>query len=159
MLNEKKPFFPIYLNLSEERVIVVGAGTIAKRRIRTLINYTNHLVVIAPEVNRELKLLEEKGQLTILKKHVAMEDLDGAALVIAASSENKINRAVSEYCQANRIPVNVCNTREKSDFYFSSLVQKDEIVIGVSSSGKNPAKGRAIAAKIREMLNIEETEE
>ena len=54
MKEEKKPYFPMFVDLSEKNVVVVGAGTIAKRRIRSLIEFTNHLSVIAPEVNNEL---------------------------------------------------------------------------------------------------------
>ena len=69
--------------------MVVGAGTIAKRRIRTLIEFTDHLVVIAPEVNRELQELEEQGKLTILRKKYEREDLYEASLVIAAPTIQK----------------------------------------------------------------------
>ena len=67
MNSEKKPYFPMFVDLSEKKVVVVGAGTIAKRRIRTLLDFTNHLVVIAPEVHRELLEFEEAGRLTILR--------------------------------------------------------------------------------------------
>ena len=55
MGNSEKLYFPMFVDLSEKKVVVAGAGTIAKRRIRALTEFTNHLVVIAPEVNRELK--------------------------------------------------------------------------------------------------------
>ena len=71
MSNMKKPYFPMFVDLSEKKVIVVGAGTIAKRRIRSLLTFTNHLVVIAPEINKELKELENTGQLTIRKKIIS----------------------------------------------------------------------------------------
>ena len=49
MSNDKKPYFPLFVDLNEKQIVVVGAGTIAKRRIRTLVSFTNHLTVIAPE--------------------------------------------------------------------------------------------------------------
>ena len=52
MINDKKPYFPIFVDLNEKQIVVVGAGTIAKRRIRTLTSFTSHLTVIAPEVNK-----------------------------------------------------------------------------------------------------------
>ena len=68
MPDTKKPYFPMFIDLTEKKVVVAGAGTIAKRRIRSLLNFTNHLTVIAPEVNKELKSLEAEGLLTILKR-------------------------------------------------------------------------------------------
>ena len=68
MRNKKKHYFPMFIDLSDKKVVVAGAGTIAKRRIRSLLDFTDHLVVIAPEVNQELKQLEADGKLTILRK-------------------------------------------------------------------------------------------
>ena len=52
MRNKKKHYFPMFIDLSDKKVVVAGAGTIAKRRIRSLLDFTDHLVVIAPEVNQ-----------------------------------------------------------------------------------------------------------
>ena len=76
----------MFVDLTDKKVVVVGAGTIAKRRIRTMVAFTSRLVVIAPEVNPELRELEEAGRLTILKKTYEREDLCGASMVIAAAN-------------------------------------------------------------------------
>ena len=86
-MSKEKLYFPMFVDLSDKKVVVVGAGTIAKRRIRTLIEFTDHLVVIAPEVNKELKDLEAEGKLTFLRKNYEREDIYDAALVIAASND------------------------------------------------------------------------
>ncbi len=70
MTNPHKPYFPMFVDLTEKRIVVVGAGTIAKRRIRSPAGFTNNLTVIAPEVNRELLTLQEKGLLSITKKNM-----------------------------------------------------------------------------------------
>ena len=59
----KKPYFPMFVDLMDKKVIVVGAGTIAKRRIRSLTEFTDQLVVIAPEVNHELLDMEKEGKI------------------------------------------------------------------------------------------------
>ena len=63
----------MFVDLSDKKVLVFGAGTIAKRRIRSLSAFTDHLTVIAPEVNRELLNMEHEGILTILKKKYQLE--------------------------------------------------------------------------------------
>ena len=55
----KKPYFPLFVDLSEKKVYVIGAGTIAKRRIRSLIDFTDHLTVVAPEVRKNCDSSEE----------------------------------------------------------------------------------------------------
>ena len=75
MGDKGKPHFPIFVDLSDKKVVVAGAGTIAKRRIRVLADFTDHLVVIAPEVNQELKELEAEGKITIIRKTFEREDI------------------------------------------------------------------------------------
>ena len=133
----EKPHFPVFLDLSEKKVIVVGAGTIAKRRIRTLAEFTYDLTVIAPEVNSELKLMEEAGKIKILRKHYERDDLYGADMVIAAASDKKINNDIHAACKCLGIPVNVPDDRTKCDFFFPGLVKYGDMVAAVSSGGKS----------------------
>lgn len=149
MTAEKKPYFPMFVDLSEKKVVVVGAGTIAKRRIRTLIEFTNQLYVIAPEVNRELSDLEKDGHLTIIKKNYDREDLYGADLVIAATNDHKINNDIYSVCKCLGIIVNVCSDKTKCDFYFPGIVRKDQVVAGVTASGTNHKLARQAVEEIR----------
>ena len=85
MTDEARPYFPMFVDISHKKVVVVGAGTIAKRRIRTLVDFTENLTVIAPEVNPELLELQSQGKILILKKQYQREDIYDADLVIAAT--------------------------------------------------------------------------
>ena len=98
----------MFVDLTDKKVVIAGAGTIAKRRIRSMIEFTDHLYVIAPEVNKELKEMEEAGKLTILRKTYEREDLYDASLVIAATNDHKINQDIYAACKCLGIPVNVC---------------------------------------------------
>ena len=108
----------MFVDLTDKKVVVAGAGTIAKRRIRAMLEFTEHLTVIAPEVNPELRTLEEQGKLTVLRKAYEREDLYDAALVIAATNDKKTNEDIYAACKCLGIPVNVCNDRDKCYFYF-----------------------------------------
>lgn len=152
MAAEKKPYFPMFVDLAEKKVVVVGAGTIAKRRIRSLIEFTNHLYVIAPEVNKELLDLEKDGKLTILKKKYDRKDLYGADLVIAATSDHKVNDDIFSVCKCMGITVNVCSDKTKCDFYFPGIVRKDHIVAGVTASGTNHKLAKKAVERIRAAL-------
>lgn len=152
MAAEKKPYFPMFVDLAEKKVVVVGAGTIAKRRIRSLIEFTNHLYVIAPEVNKELLDLEKDGKLTILKKKYDQKDLYGADLVIAATSDHKVNEDIFSVCKCMGITVNVCSDKTKCDFYFPGIVRKDHVVAGVTASGTNHKLAKKAVERIRTAL-------
>lgn len=153
MSKSKKPYFPMFIDLTDKKVIVVGAGTIAKRRIRSLLDFTNHLVVIAPEVNTELKELETNGHLTILKKKYDREDIYNADMVIAATNDAQINNDIYSVCKCMGITVNVCSDKNKCDFYFPGIASKDQVVVGVTASGSDHKKARNVIEQIRELLN------
>ena len=148
-----KPYFPMYFDLSQKNVVVVGAGTIAKRRIRLLTDFTEHLTVIAPEVNKELLDLEQAGKIKILRKKYEREDLFGADIVLAASSDNKINNDVHAACKCLGIMVNVCSDRNKCDFFFPGVVHKDTISLGISSQGKDRKEARKIKEQLAALLD------
>ncbi|MCD8335872.1 MAG: bifunctional precorrin-2 dehydrogenase/sirohydrochlorin ferrochelatase [Lachnospiraceae bacterium] len=153
MEKKNRKYFPIFVDLSEKKIVVVGAGTIAKRRIRALADFTGCLVVIAPEVNPELRDLEAAGQIQILRKKFEREDLSGAAMVIAATNDRRLNQAIYAACKEAGIPVNVCNDKTRCDFYFPVLAYDETIVAGVSSGGQDSARSRRIAGQIRELLD------
>ena len=146
MSNE--PYFPLFVDLNEKQIVVVGAGTIAKRRIRTLVSFTNHLTVIAPEVNRELLDMEKAGMLRIKRKNYEREDIYDADYVIAATNDHQIN------CMG--ITVNVCSDKTKCDFYFPGIVQNGNVVIGVTASGSDHKEARKTVEKIRSIFPEEE---
>ena len=152
MPDTKKPYFPMFIDLTEKKVVVAGAGTIAKRRIRSLLNFTNHLTVIAPEVNKELKSLEAEGLLTILKRKCEMEDFYSADLVIAATNDAQINNAIYDTCRKQGILVNVCSDKQKCDFYFPGIAMKDQVVVGITASGKDHKRAKAQVEQIRSIL-------
>ena len=107
----KKPYFPLFVDLSEKKVYVIGAGTIAKRRIRSLVEFTDTLTVVAPEVNPELNTMELDGKLSILRKRFEMQDIENADMVIAATNDHTLNNEIYAFCREQGIPVNVCNDK------------------------------------------------
>ncbi|MBS5079574.1 MAG: bifunctional precorrin-2 dehydrogenase/sirohydrochlorin ferrochelatase [Clostridiales bacterium] len=142
----------MFVDLSDKKVVVVGAGTIAKRRIRSLIEFTNHLVVIAPEVNPELQELEHNGVIGILRKNYEREDIYGADIVIAATNDHKTNDDIYSVCKCMGITVNVCSDKNKCDFYFPGIARKEQIVVGVTATGTDHRKAKDVVEKVRQIL-------
>lgn len=155
MSSEVKRYFPMFVDLTDKKVVVAGAGTIAKRRIRALVEFTRCLYVIAPEVNQELKELEEAGRLTILRKTYEREDLYDASLVIAATNDKKVNQDIYLACKCLGIPVNVCNDKERCDFFFPQVALHENVVVGVSTSGHEKKGQKGLAGRMQEILDQE----
>ena len=154
MSNDKKPYFPLFVDLNEKQIVVVGAGTIAKRRIRTLVSFTNHLTVIAPEVNRELLDMEKAGMLRIKRKNYEREDIYDADYVIAATNDHQINSDIYSACKCMGITVNVCSDKTKCDFYFPGIAKDGDTVVGITSGGRDHKLAAKISQAVRNVLHV-----
>ena len=146
------PRFPLFVDLSGKKIVVVGGGRIALRRIRTLTQFTETVTVVAPELHPELLPLEEAGRLKVLRRLYEPADIEGAALVLAATDNKEVNEAVYAACKRLGIPVNVSSDRSKSDFYFPGIARKGTYVAGVTAGGKDHAGAKKLTEAIRELL-------
>ena len=152
----EKAYFPLFVDLSEKNIVVVGGGTVAARRVETLLTFAGHITVIAPKLQAALVKLETEGKITCLHREYREGDINGAHLVLAATDDREVNRSVKEECRAlgqkcgGHILFNAADDRSRCDFYFPAVVQKDEIVIGINSGGKNPGKVKEIRKQLEE---------
>ena len=146
------PWFPLFIDLSGKKVLVVGGGRIALRRVRTLTEFTESVTVVAPRLHHELLPLEAEGKITVLRRPYESSDPEGAALVLAAAGDEAVNEAVRADCRRLGIPVNVSSDRHKSDFYFPGVARKGGYVIGVTASGEDHAGAKKLTEAVRELL-------
>lgn len=138
-------YFPFMMDIGGKQVIVIGGGTVALRKCELFVRFGADVTVIAPEFCDEL---EQLSGVRILRQSCDLAQLDGAFAVIAATDDREVNRAVSDYCQARRIPVNVVDDPELCSFIVPSTVQRGDLTFAISTGGKSPA----LAAKIRREL-------
>lgn len=146
------PWFPLFIDLSGKKVLVVGGGRIALRRVRTLLDFTEAVTVVAPQLLPELLELEAEGKIAVLRRPYEPSDPEGAALVLAAAGDEEANEKVREDCKRMGIPVNVSSDRHKSDFYFPGVALKGGYVVGVTASGEDHAGAKKLTEAIRELL-------
>ncbi len=146
------PYFPVFIDLSEKKLLVIGAGKIARRRITMLCQFTPHLTVIAPEFLPEVEALAAEGKIRILQKAYEEGDLEGADIVFAATNSHEINARIHDDCRNRGITVNVSTDRSKSDFYFPGIARKGDIVVGVTASGKDHAGAKRVSEQMRKLL-------
>ena len=152
-----KKYFPIFLDLSEKQIVVIGGGTIAGRRARTLCEFTDHVKVVAPEIGETIQQLLDEKQIEWMPAAYERAHLTGADLVVAATNRPEVNHKVLSDCRAveqeenRRILVSVADNRNLCDFYFPSIVQTKDAVIGINSGG-SPKHTKQIRQKIEEAL-------
>lgn len=132
--------------------IVIGGGEIALRKVSLLLKAGASVRVVAPDLCAGLAERSARGQVTHLAARFAPEQLDGAQLVVAATDDETVNRAVSEAAQARNIPVNVVDAPELCTFVVPSVVDRSPIVIAVSSGGNAPVLARMVRARLETLV-------
>jgi len=142
--------FPIFLNLKEKPVVIIGGGNIAFRKVKLLIKANPKIKMIAKYFSPKLKSLAKTNSIEMLKKSFHESDLGYPAIIIAATNDNKLNKAISALAQQRNIPVNVVDQPNLCTFTMGSIVERDSLVIAISSGGKAPV----LARKIREKIEI-----
>lgn len=145
-------YFPLFVDLSEKNILVAGAGTIATRRIRTLCGFAGSITVCAPQISPELLELSGKYPIILKKECYTEQLLDTADLVLAATDDRALNRDIVMAAKARNIPANSCSEKELCDFYFPSVVTKDELVIGLTASGTDHGLVKRARMELEEYL-------
>ena len=149
-------WFPMFIDLSEKCAVFVGGGTIALRRIRTLMPFAGEIMVYAPEFSPELERFADDGSIALVRQSYDASVLDGADIVFACTNDSALNDEIWAECKRRNILVNTCSDRHKCDFYFPGIAQSSGMVIGVSAGGKDHRRVRQVRRRIEKLLEEED---
>lgn len=148
-----KTCFPLFVDLSEKKILVVGAGRIASRRMEALLPFAGQITVIAPEASpRVLKLAGDGCILYLQRPYIEGEIPRDICLVLAATGDREVNRAVYRECKEKGIPVNVSSQKELCDFYFPGIIQEKNLTVGVTAGGRDHALARRATEYLRQAV-------
>src|ERR1700678_2809393 len=115
-------YFPVFFDLAGQKVLIVGGGDVALRKISLLERTGASITVVAPVIAPELMARAAAGQLTLAIREFAADDLDGARLVIVATSRRAVNRWIAKLSESRNVPVNVVDDREASRFIVPAII-------------------------------------
>ncbi len=149
---KNKRYFPMFVDLSDKNIVVVGGGNIATRRVKSLLQFTRNVTVVAPRLSVDLQELGKAGQILIQNRQVKRSDFRQAYMVIAATNDRKLNDDIYRICKEEGIYVNVSSDREKCDFYFPGVFMQDELVVGITASGLDHSKAKRVREEIQSAL-------
>jgi precorrin-2 dehydrogenase/sirohydrochlorin ferrochelatase len=131
--------FPIFLKLRGRRCVVVGGGTVAESKILSLLEAEARVVVIAPETTASISAWAQTGGIEWRAKSFEPGDLEGAFLVIAATSAPGVNQDVFRAAEVKGILCNAVDDPERCDFYYGAVVRRGALQIAISTEGRSPA--------------------
>jgi precorrin-2 dehydrogenase/sirohydrochlorin ferrochelatase len=141
----------MFLKLEGRNCLVLGAGSVGEQKIRSLLDCGAHLRVVAPAASAAVREWAQCGVLTWLQREFESADLEGAYLVVAATSDVEVNHAIYSEANARGILCNVVDDPPHCDFYYPAIVRRGQFQIAISTAGLSPA----LAQRIRKQLEAE----
>ena len=145
-------YFPVFVKLTDQDCLVIGAGEIAARKIDLLARAGAKITVIANQISHHVSSLEATCRLTILQKAFNPTDVRGFRLVISATDNKETNFAVAKAAEEQNILVNVVDNPALCSFIFPAIIDRSPIVAAVSSGGAAPVLARLLRAKIETII-------
>jgi len=131
--------YPLFLDLTEQKIVVVGGGPVATRKIRTLLSTSATVTTISPEATATIRQWAQTKRIRWTRRPYRAGDLRGACLVVAATNSEETNRRVCAEAKRRRLLVNCVAPPSAGNFIVPSVVRHGGITIAISTGGASPA--------------------
>jgi uroporphyrin-III C-methyltransferase/precorrin-2 dehydrogenase/sirohydrochlorin ferrochelatase len=146
------PHFPVFVRLRGARVLVVGGGEVAARKIRLLLRAQPKIEVVAHLLNAELEALAQAQQVRHLARDFDPAQVAGCRLVIAATDDRGLNRSIAAVAAAANVPVNAVDDPEHSSFITPAIVDRAPLIVAIASGGAAPLLARRLRERLEAWL-------
>ncbi|OXL24915.1 uroporphyrinogen-III C-methyltransferase [Psychrobacter sp. DAB_AL32B] len=148
--------FPLFFKLEGRKVLIVGGGDVALRKADLLSRAGACITVLAPSICAELQALLTNTKTDIQHKLIFENYnktyMSGSRVIIAATDDETLNHQIHADASNLNIPVNVVDTPHLCDFIFPAIVDRNPILIGISSNGKAPVLARLLRARLETLI-------
>jgi precorrin-2 dehydrogenase/sirohydrochlorin ferrochelatase len=140
--------YPIFAIIEDKPCLVVGGGAVGERKVADLLVAGARVTVVSRTLTPELAALAERGEIRYLPEDFTAPQVEGMALVMAATDDPEVNAAVFAAAQARAIWVNVADDPEHCTFIVPAQVRRGELTLAISTGGASPA----LASQLRQDL-------
>ena len=141
-------YFPAFFDLKDRPALIVGGGEAAARRLRLLQKAGARVTVVAPRVGEEIAAAIDAGKIAAVRRGFVSGDVNGQAIAFAATGLPAVDERVAEAARTAGVPVNVADHAGLSSFIVPAIVERDPVVIGISTGGAAPV----LASRLREAI-------
>ncbi|KDR96521.1 precorrin-2 dehydrogenase / sirohydrochlorin ferrochelatase [Peptoclostridium litorale DSM 5388] len=144
---------PINIDVANKKVAVIGGGGIALRKVKRLLEFSAHVVVISPELCEGFTPIIEN--IKHIKGVYSKEHIIGCFMAIAASSSKDVNEKACNDCREMGILCSRSDISDEGDFTMPAVLKRESLVIGVSTCGCSPALSARIIRELKEKYTKE----
>ena len=144
-------YYPVFLDMKDRKVLVVGGGFVDLQKIKTLLDSGAIVKVITKElIAEDIKELPVSLEIREYNEN----DMIGVSIVIAATNSHEVNTKIFEHSKKYNVLLNAVDDKDNCDFILGAIVNKGDITVTISTAGKSPIVAKKIRDKVNEMLNI-----
>lgn len=147
--------FPMFVKLSNRRVLVVGAGAVGEAKLCSLLDTGAHIRVVALQASPTVRKWAGAGAIELQERAFVPADLDGITLVVAATSSREVNEVISAEARRREVLCNVVDVPELCDFFYPAVVRRGELQIAISTSGQSPLLAQRIRKQLEQQFGPE----
>ena len=144
-------YYPIYLDIRDRNCLVVGGGSVGSRKVETLLDCGAKVTVVSIDAGETLKKLSDRGVIQMKERAFQSADLDNMFLVIGATDNEALNFEIYAAARRRGVLCNIADRPEACNFVLPSIVNRGDLIIAISTSGKSPA----FAKKLRKQLETQ----
>jgi precorrin-2 dehydrogenase/sirohydrochlorin ferrochelatase len=148
-------YYPVYLDIKDRDCLVIGGGSVGTRKVMTLLACGAKVTVVSIDATEKLKELSDSGVIQLKERDFQTADLDDRFLVIGATDNQKLNFNIHAEAERRGLLCNIADRPKACNFILPSIVNRGDLIIAISTSGKSPA----FAKKLRKHLEKEFGEE
>jgi precorrin-2 dehydrogenase / sirohydrochlorin ferrochelatase len=144
-------YYPLLLDLQEKSCLVIGAGRVGLRKIRTLLRAHPRQILVLdtssfhPDLTH---LAEQHPELVLIHRPLSPDDLDQVQLVFACTSNHALNAEIAATCKKHNILCNITDDPDAGDVVLPSVIERGDLIVTLSTSGKSPALCKALRQEL-----------
>jgi precorrin-2 dehydrogenase/sirohydrochlorin ferrochelatase len=149
-----KPYYMACLDLEGRRCVVVGGGSVGAEKVKGLLACGAQVTVVSPELHESVRSLP----ITWRPRRYRASDLGGAFLVVAATTDRRVNERVHRDAEARRLLCNVADVPELCNFILPAVHRQGPIAVAVSTGGASPALAKRIRDEVAALIEPDHAE-
>ena len=148
-------YYPMFVDLQGKRCLVVGGGEIATRKVQGLLEAKALVFVVSPTLSEALSRLAAQDMISYQPRPFRADEVMGCALIIGATDQPDVNRAVCRAAREHQVWVNIVDTPEACDFIAPAVVRRGALQVAISTGGHSPTLAKRIRLQLEEWYGPE----
>ena len=145
-------YLPIFLDVHDRPVLVVGGGAVAARKVETLLEAGAKVRLVSPELHSDLQAVVAAGEIEWIAQPFSADQIGNPILIYAATNNAVVNQEIAAAAQTHNIPVNVVDAPDTGSFITPSVIDRSPILAAVATGGSSPVLTRLIRARLESLI-------